>query len=224
MQAKRRESSLYPRVRTWLLKEFRCFDTAIGKGTRYSRPDVFGVRDVGGDFSGEVESIVIEVKRGSEPFATASGQARGYSVMANRVYLADQRVGGFTNLEKQIASNLGIGLIQIHKTRGCREVLSSPHHIPITRLWLEMLWRIGWGRCQICGTFVQSATGTEVNEDVKKAVTQGKGLRFWNEELAERKKKLGMARKKEDADDSYQRRIVCADCIWALFSKLIPSG
>jgi hypothetical protein len=85
-----KESDLYPRVEQWMKKHFRCFATATNTGLAYSRPDVTGVRDIGGDLSGEVESIIIEVKRGdSQPFATASGQALGYRVYANRVYLAD---------------------------------------------------------------------------------------------------------------------------------------
>ena len=91
---------------------FRCFATATNTGLAYSRPDVTGVRDIGGDLSGEVESIIIEVKRGgSQSFATASGQALGYRVYANRVYLAEARAKTFNADEIQIASHRGIGLI-----------------------------------------------------------------------------------------------------------------
>jgi hypothetical protein len=57
---------------------------------------VIGIRDIGGDFSGEVETIAVEVKRGSTPFVNACGQAFGYSVYSNRVYLADLRDHRFT--------------------------------------------------------------------------------------------------------------------------------
>jgi len=70
-------------------RHFRCFTSAANVGLQYSRADVFGVRDIGGILSGEVETICIEVKGGTEPFATACGQTLGYSVYANRVYLAD---------------------------------------------------------------------------------------------------------------------------------------
>lgn len=93
---KPREKSLYPLVERWLKRHYRCFATGINTGLRYSRIDVVGVRDVGGDLSGEVESIVVEVKRGTEPFATASGQALGYRVYVNRIYLADYRLSPFT--------------------------------------------------------------------------------------------------------------------------------
>ena len=94
-----RESDLYEIVGKWIAKHFRCFKTSENVGLRYSRADVLGVREVGGRLSGEVETIIVEVKRGSQPFATASGQGAGYSFYANRVYLADQREDDFTQSE-----------------------------------------------------------------------------------------------------------------------------
>src|SRR5690606_26168688 len=114
---RKRESDLYPVLANWMAKHFRCFKTGTNVGLRYSRADVLGVRDVGGSLSGEIETIVIEVKRGNEPFATASGQTLGYRVYANRVYLADERSAGFSQNELHIASSLGIGLIQIANAR-----------------------------------------------------------------------------------------------------------
>ena len=67
-----KEKSLYPVVERWLKRHYRCFATGTNTGLRYSRIDVVGIRDVGGDLSGEVESIAVEVKRGTQPFATAS--------------------------------------------------------------------------------------------------------------------------------------------------------
>src|SRR5437764_15255149 len=90
------ENTLYPYVERWLKRHFLCFRTAINKGLRHSRIDVVGVRDIGGDLSGDVETIAVEVKRGLFPFATASGQTLGYNVYANRVYLADVRDKSFT--------------------------------------------------------------------------------------------------------------------------------
>jgi hypothetical protein len=100
-----------------------------------SRIDIVGIRDTGGDLSGEVETIAVEVKRGSFPFANACGQTLGYNVYANRVYLADLRAAPFTATELHIASHLGIGLIQI-KADKCIEVISSPVCKPMQRLSL----------------------------------------------------------------------------------------
>src|SRR3989442_8020878 len=104
MQQQQRESGLYPFVERWMLKHFQCFKTVKEKGLKYGRIDVLGVRDVGGDLSGEIESIVIEVKKGITPFAKASGQTLGYRVYANRVYLADLRTASFSSDEIHIAS------------------------------------------------------------------------------------------------------------------------
>jgi hypothetical protein len=60
---KPKESKLYPIVERWLRKHHHCFKTATNKGIKYSRIDVIGVRDVGGDLSGEIETISVEVKR-----------------------------------------------------------------------------------------------------------------------------------------------------------------
>jgi hypothetical protein len=65
-----KESEMYPPVKKWMVKHFHCFKADVNLGLRYSRVDVLGIRDVGGDLSGEVETIAIEVKRASEPFAT----------------------------------------------------------------------------------------------------------------------------------------------------------
>ncbi len=148
----RKESEMYPAVKKWMVKHFRCFKADVNLGLRHSRVDVLGIRDVGGDLSGEVETIAIEVKRGSEPFATASGQALGYQVYVNRVYLADVREKSFSQPEIEIASHLGIGLVQV-RGNTCREVLSSPYHRPITRMALELVERLALGQCRLCGSF-----------------------------------------------------------------------
>src|SRR4051812_12565036 len=115
------EKTLYPMVDRWMHRHFRCFRTAVNKGLRHGRIDIIGVRDIGGDLSGEVETIAIEVKRGAFPFANGCGQALGYKTYANRVYLADKRQDSFTTDELHIASHLGIGLIQIRGNK-CFEV------------------------------------------------------------------------------------------------------
>lgn len=175
-----KEKNLYPIVERWMRRHFRCFATAINKGTGYSRIDVFGVKDSGGDLSGEVETISVEVKKGSEPFATASGQALGYRVYANRVYLADARDAEFSADEINIASNLGIGLIQIRGGK-CREILSSPHYTPISKFNLTLLENIGLGKCQLCGCFFRLGDGGKkrfanvTRENLKRSVKEEKG-------------------------------------------------
>ena len=188
-----KESSLYPIVEKWLRKYHLCFKTESNKGLKYSRCDVIGVKDVGGDLSGEVETIIVEVKKGSQPFATASGQALGYKVYANKVYLADHRDKPFSDDEIAIASHLGIGLVQI-QNGVCKEVLSSPYYKPIPKLNLLLLENLALGKCQLCDSFFELGENLSSlsREDLKNAINDKKGLIFWSREVAERKNKVGI--------------------------------
>ena len=217
-----KEDSLYPVVERWMKRHFRCFATGINTGLRHSRIDVVGIRDTGGDLSGEVESIAIEVKRGTEPFATASGQTLGYRVYVNRVYLADYRDHPFSPEEMAIANHLGIGLILING-RSCTEVLSSPHYRPMAGLHLRLLERLALGTCQFCNAVFRIGspkTNTFSNlarENMKKALNDNKGLMFWNREVAERKNRLGL-RTSEDGS-TFERRFICPDCVANFLSQ-----
>jgi len=219
-----KESAAYPLVEKWMKRQFHCFKAGINVGLRYSRVDVLGVKDVGGDLSGEIEIIAIEVKRGSEPFATASGQALGYHVYANRVYLADRREKTFTPSEIEIASHLGIGLVQIIGAT-CREVLSSPYHRPISRLSFSLLEKLALGECRICGTFFEIGMAKNrqfsnlTREKFQKAVGSEKGLMFWNRELADRKNKTGV--RVTNDGTTHERRFICPDCVQNVLAKIV---
>ncbi len=228
------ESSLYPIVEKWLKEYHLCFHATKqkmlkiysqnGKEKAYGRIDVVGVRDIGGDLSGEVETIVVEVKKGNEPFGRASGQTLGYKVYANRVYLADLRDGRFDPDEISIANKLGIGLVQI-KNGNCEEVLSSPYYEPVPKLNCLLLENLALGKCQLCDSFFEIGNFGKKKfdnliriEDNKKAfsqmenaVKQGKGLMFWNTKVAKRKDKIGI--KKLGKYKSYERRFICPDCV-----------
>ncbi len=218
-----KERDLYPDVEKWLSEKHHCFKTDINKGLKYSIIDVIGVTDVGGDLSGEIETIVVEVKRGTEPFAKASGQALANKVYANRIYLADLRNSQFSSDEIYIANHLGIGLIQIIG-HDCKEVLSSPYYKPIKKLNLKLLENLALGKCQLCGCFfaIGDIEGNKftnlARENFKKAVNDEKGLMFWNRELAERKNKHGIRETKDGS--TYERRFICPDCISYFFSKI----
>jgi hypothetical protein len=220
------ERDYYPLVARWLKRHFLCFRVAVNRGLRFGRIDVIGIRDIGGDFSGEVETIAVEVKRGSTPFANACGQTYGYSVYANRVYLADLREDRFTQDETFIASNLGIGLIQIKGTK-CREVLSSPFYQPIQKMQLRLFESLHLGKCQLCQSLFEIGTADGNNytkvarENIKRAIREEKGLVFWNRELAERKRRLGLTRNKED-ESTWERRFICPDCVGSVVKQLHP--
>jgi len=217
-----KEVELYPIVERWAKRHFGLFRTHINTGLRYSRIDVAGVRDVGGDLSGDIESISIEVKRGTEPFASVTGQAMGYRVYAHRVYLAESRQEAFNPVELQIASNLGVGLVWI-KGKRCVEVLSSPFYTPIPRLHLLLLERMALARCQLCTCFFDTGHTTRafapnvVRSNLAKAYEQEKGVVYWNMEVAHRKRSL--KQRLSAKNTSYERRYLCADCVTLLGSK-----
>ena len=48
--------------------------------------------------------------RGKQPFATSIGQASGYSIYADRCYLAELRPRGFSSDERAIAAQLADGM------------------------------------------------------------------------------------------------------------------
>ena len=219
------ERDLYPIVARWLETQRKCFKVAINTGLRHGRIDVVGIKDVGGDLSGEIETVSIEVKRESAPFATATGQALGYKVFANRIYLAEQRPKAFSQEEVEIAGHLGVGLIRITGTK-CHEELSSPHYRPITRMNLLLIEKLGLGVCQLCGTVFATGQDPKRNnysnlhkKNLIKAVNDERGLMFWNYELADRKNKSGIRMAK---DTTYERRFFCPDCVREVLSQFLP--
>jgi hypothetical protein len=214
------EERLYPLVANWLKNSHHCFLTRTNTGLKYSRIDVVGIKDVGGNLSGEIETFSVEVKNGREPFATASGQASGYRVYANRVYLADLRENGFIDEEIAIASHLGIGLIQIEGKK-CKEILTSPYYKPLTDLHLRLLEKLSYGHCRFCGCVVE--IGSEKNsfsnlsrENMKKAMKDEKGLIFWNHDVGIRKNRYKS--NLSDKNITYERRFICHECVWYLSS------
>lgn len=219
------EADLYPVVERWMRRRFHCFKSAINVGLRYSRVDVLGVRDIGGSLTGEIETIAIEVKRHPGLFATSSGQALGYRVYVNRLYLAAVTETGFKPSELEIASHLGIGLVQIRGSQ-CREVLSSPNHNPITRMAMELVECMALGKCRLCGTFFDIGEAEKggnrfskvTRENFPKALDAEKGMMFWNRQLAERKNKLGIKVTKNDA--THERRFICPDCVCYFLAQI----
>ncbi len=220
-----RERDLYAGVARWLTRRYGCFATKTDIGIRYGRIDVVGLRDIGGELSGAGEVVSIEVKPGRRPFATAAGQARGYSVYAHRCFLADRRPAGppFSDDELEIARQLGIGLIAITGRR-ISEVLSSPRHDPVERLQLLVIERVGYSRCAICGSFFRRG---ESDSDWKRltrssslagpvrAAKQGRGYMYWLNEVAHRNR-----RRSASADVLYHRRYLCPDCVENLFWEI----
>jgi len=218
------ESTLYPLVEKWMQRRFRCFATGVNRGTKLGRIDVIGLRDIGGNLSGKNEVIAIEVKAGNQPFSTAAGQTFGYSIYAEKCYLADLRAGRepFSEDEIAVASKLGIGLLALRQGgKKIDEILSAPLHEPIERMQLEVVEKLGFSNCTICNSFfqrgdeqnwqrfVQRGDGT-ARVGVANALKKEKGLLYWVEAVGERQ------------GTNRHRRYICPDCLWYLYRDLIP--
>ncbi len=225
------EAELYAPVGEWAKSHFRCFDVFINRGIAFGRVDVLGVRDAGGDLSGEVETLSIEVKRGATQFAATVGQALGYRIMTNLVYLADVRPQGFSFEEVEVARHLGVGLIEIRQSPfSCAEVLSSPVYQPIERLRLSLLEGVGLGRCRFCGDFFRLNTvdkprgwsnmrraqsSERYSQSIGSAISEEKGLVFWSHVTGRRKTPLHTRR--PDDGSTWDRRFICPECVTLLY-------
>jgi hypothetical protein len=222
------ERDYYEPVARWAQRSLGCFAVGTDKGVRHGRIDVVGLRDAGGRLSGRTEVVAIEVKRGNQPFATTVGQALGYSIYAERCYLAEYRPNGYTEDHVTIANRLGVGLIQLsgeNRVR-IREVLSAPLREPLDGLRLEVIEKLDFSLCTICGSLFERGTegswGANVARQqsvrvrhLEKAVMDEKGIVYWLNEQANRSK--GAV---DNGDVIYHRRYLCPDCVAALFGHL----
>lgn len=211
------EAALYPIVKKWAEQSLKCWTVGIDTGPKLGRVDVVGVRDFGGgDLSARTEVVAIEVKRGSAAFAKSAGQALGYSVMADRCYLAKE--GGFRDDELVVAGSLGIGLIEISGHRAI-ECLSAPPKAPLPELRLRLLEKLHCGVCSLCSTVFRLAEDgkqgfgrmvrAEKSNTIAVAAERERGYMFWLIDAAEE-------RDTRDRQMTYWRRYLCPDCVQAL--------
>lgn len=228
------ESKWYGSVATWLTEDMHCFryrrQVTIGEGK--GRVDLMGLRDSGGDVSDDVEVIAVEVKKGVTPFGKACGQTLSYRTHANRIYLADRRSKGFLRSEVDLASALGIGLLQI-TIRNRVEVLSSPYYHPFHRHLLSVVESLGCQECRMCGDVFDITgkrdqvemtgendswdglarwdSGHDLLELLGRRKDAEKGVIFWNGEVEARKRRFKAKVKKSKL--IYERRFLCPECV-----------
>lgn len=200
------ERVLYKSVGRFIEKRFDCFEIGYNRGKKYGKVDVIGLRDVVTDLHSDYEVICVEVKD-DESFLKSIGQAYSYSIYGHRCYLAVDKPGEqrFSKWEKDIASKLGVGLIEI-KGNGCNEVSSSPYYDPIKPLMLGLIERVGYAECVICRTLFES---DESDKKLISAIENENSYVFWLWELNER-------RIDDKRESNYNRRYVCPDCIHSL--------
>lgn len=217
------EADLYEPTDDFLTTKVGCWKTRVKANVRdVGEIDVLGVRYLGGDLSGQSELIAVEVKPSLARFAVSAGQAHGYSVVADRCYLAAV-CDEFSPTQVLIAGRLGIGLIRIwHTPKQTRfsEILTAPPNQPVDELRLQAAERLGLAQCSLCRTLFPRS---EDKPDDYKAVFRGEepgglrkaadkelGLVWW---LVEQAQAVGRARPGENVS---LRRYLCPACVWAL--------
>ena len=147
MAPAKKESDLYGKVQDWVVSAdgLRCEKAWGNEGLQEARPDVTGLRHAGGHLRGDFELITIEVKKSSSQFLTSAGQAAAYGVYADRAYLCCPRADKpFDEDNVDIASHLGIGLIEIDGNKKVNRVLAAPACQPIPRKREELLFSLGF--------------------------------------------------------------------------------
>lgn len=118
---------------------------------RRAQADVVGIKDVGKNYSNEIEIAAVEVKDRKRAKVRYMTQALGYSSFAHRCYLAMPT--GFTEEDKDYARKLGVGLLEIHGDQ-VKEVLSAELKSPNETMMIWFLRRSPWiVRCMLCGCF-----------------------------------------------------------------------
>ena len=164
--------------------------------------------------------VAVEVKGGGAPFATAAGQAYGYSVYAERCYLADCRTANpaFSLDEIDIAASLGVGLLAIRDDSRVSEVLASPRHSPMVRMKNQLLYQLGYAVCALCGSAFKHGGGIRTDERttryyVKDAVRMKRAFVYWLDEVN--------ARKADGRKHNYERRYLCRDCVNNMYEEIV---
>ena len=96
------------------------------------------------------------------------------------------------------------------------EVLASPEHKPMPEMRAELIEKLKYAQCSICGSVFKKGEGSSSNNKVMrnlyKAISEEKGYIYWLWEVNNRrKKKLAY---------NYIRRYICPDCVQALFRHI----
>ena len=161
------------------------------------RPDIVGIKHIGGDLCGDFEVVTVLVRPSTKRFVSVAGQTSAQRLQADRVYLAcfmaEER---FTESQTEVALRLGIGLVRIDTNLDCHRDVPAPIASPSLRTRRELLNQVGFVECQLCQIAFSYSLGEEINDEASV---------LWNEIWADRQ---GRLRNETVAD----RRYLCPDC------------
>ena len=177
------EAKLYPIVLKYLESEGYLTEgfTRGGEDTfdftrlgRRAQADVIGIKDVGRDYSNEIEIAAVEVKDGKRAAVRYMTQALGYSTFAHRCYLAMPT--DFTEEDESYARKIGIGLLKVARNK-VKEILPAELKRPNKSMMVWFLGRSPWiVKCMLCGSWVHRYEETLYRHNVENAFGNEKTL------------------------------------------------
>jgi len=168
MKRVKRESQLYPLVRTWLERRGhhvgRDLFRIARKGRARPRPwenvglsdtrfDVIGVRSVGSPHHDEVEIVAVEVKLTNRVRVQHLNQAVGYMRFVDRAYFAF--TGDYEPDVIDEARRVGIGLLAVSPSGRpkVRVILDAALGAPHPNRRVTLLHALWIHRCALCGAY-----------------------------------------------------------------------
>lgn len=211
------ERRYYPMVERFLSDGLGCFVAKQTKGVRgVGIADLLGARDIGGELDAQVELIAVEVKLTRDNFGKSLGQALGYTLFANKSYLAVpfRRAETFDDEERDEAAHLGVGLIRVGgwQKKRTEEVLTPRSGEPIEALRLKAIANLGYYKCAVCATMIGPEEELGWTKRVETALSEQKAL-YFNRQIRDGRKVrrlLFMNRREQDvARETY----VCSECV-----------
>lgn len=202
------ESRHYPTVAKFLREKMGCFFVRDEPTvTRHGAVDVVGLRQSTGKWGGSAEVIAVEVKDSASRLLNAAGQAVGYSVMADRSYLA-VRADTVSETERELVAQLNVGLIRIASGRTCELLLTSPQHRPLRAQSLALVRKMGFVECTLCRTLRRRDEILKPPKDALRVAARARaGFRY-------------LLNVDHGTENGPERRYVCRDCVQALAGSL----
>ena len=202
------ESRLYPIVAKFVKDKLGCFYVRDKPTvTTHGAVDVVGLRQSSGKYGGSAEVIAVEVKDTTSRLLNAAGQAVGYSVMADRCYLAIRgiKVG---DTERELVAQLNVGLIWIGSHGKCEILLTSPQYQPLRAQRLTLIRKLGFVECALCRTLrLRNEMMKPTKNALKVAARDRQGFRY-------------LLTVDHGGDkNAAERRYVCRDCVQVLASS-----
>ena len=217
-------------AKSFLAKELKCFDSKREIGTTMGQVDVVGIKELSSDFKSTTELVAVEVKDENAPFLNSIGQAFAYSIYAHRCYLAFKKGRGkrFTQEEVDIASQFGVGLVEIRSKRKIEVVSISKQFEPKQHYVHYFYSKLGYFSCAICnGTYAhrditrinkkQHISPSEDNKylgNIERVIKQHRNALYFLYTLFDQRG--------DQRTNVYDKRYICKDCI-SIFAPLLKA-